>query len=313
MTDPALKKVESLIARSAKLQPSTRLMREKFIARIRQKKVPQTFKSIGYWRNFHASIQLLVAEICEPLVKPAREGDEVAMTKIRRSLGILEKAELTRPSVGERQRRVGRVSALRRVREGWQEEIYSHLSEKWQPAFAIMALTGCRPAELDGLQIFPTENEGVLRFIIEGRKVTELAGQEWRELTIDVRGAAYGRSLMAEIGNEPGRLEIEVTPQAITKAVTRAAQRAKLIRLNQTLPGYACRNAMASKMKEEGWPMDQVAAALGHSSDQCQKFYGRANAGHKGGGGKVLDVETMRPVRKTGRAMLPNWKVSNPT
>jgi hypothetical protein len=98
-------------------------------------------------------------------------------------------------------------------------------------------------------------------------------------------------------------LEIEETAQAITKAVTRAAQRAKLIRLDQTLPAYACRNAMASNLKGDGWPVEEVAAALGHSSDECQKFYGRANASHKGGGCKILDVKTARPVRKTGRAL----------
>lgn len=233
----------------------------------------------------------------------ARAGDKDAIRQIMRGIAILEKAEKSRPPEESRQRRVGRVSSLRKVREGWQEAIYSNLSEKWKPAFAVMALTGCRPAELNGLQIHPTENEGELRFYIEGRKVTELAGQEWRELTIDVRDTSYGRMLMAEIGNEPGKLEIEETAQAITKAVTRAAQRAKLIRLDQTLPAYTCRNAVASSMKGYGWPTDKISAALGHSSDECQKFYGRANAGHKGGGGKVLDVKTARPVRKTGRAM----------
>jgi integrase len=195
------------------------------------------------------------------------------------------------------------VSSLRKVREGWQEAVYSNLSEKWKPAFAIMALTGCRPAELNDLEIHPTEQEGVFRFRIEGRKVTEFAGQPWRELTIDVRGAAYGQALMAEIGNEPGKLEIKETAQAITKAVTRAAQRAKLIRLDQTLPAYVCRNAVASSLKAAGWPVTEIAAALGHSSDECQKFYGRANSGHKGGVGKVLDVKTARPVRETGRVL----------
>lgn len=302
MNDPAIVKAEDLIARSRKLQPSTRLTREKFIARIRKGKGPALpIRSVGYWRNYVAALQLQVAVLSEPLIMLAKEGDEGALRQIQRGVDFLDRLEATRPQEGARKPRQGRVKSLTRLREGWQEAIYSNLSEKWKPAFAVMALTGCRPAELNGLQIHPTENEGELRFYIEGRKVTELAGQEWRELTIDVRGTYYGRMLITEIGNEPGKLEIEETAQAITKAVTRAAQRAKLIRLDQTLPAYACRNALASGMKGQGWPIDKISAALGHSSDECQKFYGRANAGHKGGGGKVLDVKTARPVRETGR------------
>lgn len=300
MTESALQIASDLIARSSKLQPSTRLMREKFIARIRKAPIAP-IKSIGYWRNYIAALRLQVAVLSEPLIGRAQEGDEDAIRQIRRGIAFLKKAEMTRPPVGERKPRQGRVKSLSRLREGWQETLHSNLSDKWKSAFAIMAMTGCRPAELNGLEIHPTEQEGVFRFRIEGRKVTEFAGQPWRELTIDVRGAAYGQALMAEIGNEPGRLEIKETAQAITKAVTRAAQRAKLIRLDQTLPAYACRNAMASSMKGQGWPIDKISAALGHSSDECQKFYGRANAGHKGGGGKVLDVKTARPVRETGR------------
>lgn len=300
MTESALQIASDLIARSSKLQPSTRLMREKFIARIRKAPIAP-IKSIGYWRNYIAALRLQVAVLSEPLIGRAQEGDEDAIRQIRRGIAFLQKVEMTRPPVGERKPRQGRVKSLSKLREGWQEALHSNLSDKWKSAFAIMALTGCRPAELNGLEIHPTEQEGVFRFRIEGRKVTEFAGQPWRELTIDVRGAAYGQALMAEIGNEPGRLEIRETAQAITKAVTRAAQRAKLIRLDETLPAYACRNAMASSMKGQGWPLDKISAALGHSSDECQKFYGRANAGHKGGGGKVLDVKTARPVRETGR------------
>lgn len=304
MTESALQIASDLIARSSKLQPSTRLMREKFIARIRKGKGPALpIRSVGYWRNYVAALQLQVAVLSEPLIGPAQEGDEDAIRQIRRGIAFLQKAEMTRPPVGERKPRQGRVKSLSKLREGWQETLHSNLNDKWKSAFAIMALTGCRPAELNDLEIHPTEQEGVFRFRIEGRKVTEFAGQPWRELTIDVRGAAYGQALMAEIGNEPGKLEIMETAQAITKAVTRAAQRAKLIRLDQTLPAYACRNAVASSLKAEGWPVTEVAAALGHSSDECQKFYGRANAGHKGGGGKVLDVKTARPVRETGRVL----------
>ncbi len=302
MTESVLEKASDLIARAAKLHPATRLMREKFIVRLR-KNGTFSSRSIGYWRNYIAVLQLQVAVLSEPLIGRALEGDEDAIRQIRRGIAFLQKAEMSRPPKGERKPRQGRVKSLSKLREGWQETLYSHLSNKWKPAFAIMALTGCRPAELNGLEIHPTEQEGVLRFRIEGKKVTELAGQPWRELTIDVWGTAYGQALMAQIGDEPGKVEIKETSQAVTKAMTRAAQRARLVRLDQTLPGYACRNAVASSLKAAGWPVTKVAAALGHSSDECQKFYGRTNAGHKGGGGKVLDVKTARPVRETGRTL----------
>lgn len=302
-TSSALDIAADLIARLAKLQPSTRLMREKFIARIRRKKELPTFVSIGYWRNYIASLQLQVAVSSKPLIGLAREGDEYAIRQIQRGITLLQEAVKNRPPEEERKRRVGRVSNLSKVREGWQEKVYSSLSDKWKPAFAVMALTGCRPGELNELEIRPTDQEGVLWFRIKGKKITEHAGQAWRELKIDVRGAAGADELIAEIGQGGGTVGIEDSPQAITKAITRAAQRAKLIRLDQTLPSYACRNAVASGMKADGHSIEIVAAALGHSTDECQKFYGRARAGHKSGGGKVLDVRTARPVKKTSRSL----------
>lgn len=299
----ALDIAADLIARSAKLQPSTRLMREKFIARIRRNNELPAFQSIGYWRNYIASLQLQVAEFSKPLMGLAREGNEDAIQQIQRGISLLKKAEKSRPPEGERKRRVGRVTNLSKVREGWQEKIYSSLSDKWKKPFAVMALTGCRPGELNGLQIHPTNDEGVFWFHIKGEKVTEHAGQEWRELRIDVRGAAGADELIAEIGSRGWTVEIKDSAQAPTKAITRAAQRAKLIRLDQTLPSYICRNAVASGMKADGYGIEIVAAALGHSTDECQKFYGRARAGHKSGGGKVLEVRTARPVKKTTRSL----------
>jgi len=299
----ALDIAADLIARSAKLQPSTRLMREKFIARIRRKNALPTFQSIGYWRNYIASLQLQVAEFSTPLMDLAREGDEDAIGQILRGITLLQEAVKNRPPEGERKRRVGRVGNLSKVREGWQKSVYEQLNDKWKPAFAIMALTGCRPGELNGLEVRPTDLEGVLLFRIVGKKVTEHAGQAWRELKIDVRGATGADELIAEIGKEGWTVKIEDSAQAITKAITRAAQRAKLIRLDQTLPAYACRNAVASGMKADGYGVEKVAASLGHSTDECQKYYGRARAGHKSGGGKVLEVRTARPVKKTSRSL----------
>ena len=295
--------VNDLIARVAKLQPSTKALRAKFIVRIANSgKLPE-IKSVGYWRNYVAALQMQVARRCGPLLDAAKAGDVEAIARIRKMVNALRSAVSERPPEGERKKRQGRVKTLSKLREGWQESVYNELSDKWRPAFAVMALTGCRPAELNGLEIRPTDQDGVLTFRIEGRKVTEKAGQAWRELTIDVRATSYGRALVKEIGEAGGSVEVKDTAQAVTKAVTRAAQRAGLVRLDQTLPSYACRNAVASQMKAEGRDITEVAGALGHSSDECQKYYGRASAGHKGGGGKVLKVETARPVRETARSL----------
>lgn len=285
-----------LIARVEKLNPSTRQLREKILERIaRSGKLP-TITSIGYWRNYIAALQMQVAKQCAPLMDAARAGDQGALATITRKVDALRSAALEPPAIGERKPRQGRVKSLSKLREGWQEAVYQELSEKWRPAFAVMALTGCRPAELDGLEIYPTDHAGILRFRITGKKVTEKAGQAWRELTIDVRGTSYGLALVSEIGDQPGRLEVEDTTPAVTMAIRRAAQRAGLIKLDQTLPAYACRNAVASGMKAAGRDLAEIAGALGHSSDECQRYYGRARAGHKGGGGVVLDVKTARPV-----------------
>lgn|GEM_PF-6969687 len=303
MSAHVLQIASDLIARQAKLQPSTRLLREKFLDRIRNKGELPTIKSIGYWRNYVAALQMQTAHLCVPLLDAAKHGDQVAFTRINRIINALRAAASDRPPEEERKRREGRVRNLSKVGEGWQELVYSKLSGKWKPAFSVMALTGCRPGELNGLEIRPTDQEGVLVFRIKGKKVTEKAGQAWRELTIDVRGAAGGEALIEAIGAEGGALEIKDSPQAITKALTRAAQRAKLIRMDQTLPAYVCRNAVASGMKADGHGIEKVAAALGHSTDECQKYYGRASAGHKSGGGKVLEVLTARPVRETAHTL----------
>lgn len=181
----------------------------------------------------------------------------------------------------------------------WREQMVarSASSERYGAIIPLLQLIGCRPIELThGIQISRDAGKAVIR-VLRGAKVTQQAGQEWREYRVDFTRlpASVQDQLLA--GAPMVELKIEST----------AALRQRLkdfshdLGFNVVVTPYVFRHALAGDLREDGWGSEQIGAALGHASAETSRYYGAKSRRRKGvkpkAGISPQDVTVPRQVR----------------
>jgi len=159
---------------------------------------------------------------------------------------------------------------------------------------SIMAATGCRPAELD-------QDHGVLAwaegdkvaFRIHGAKVNEAAGQPSRVIRVSPDKGPIERGLYDKLKRAGRAVEYQIAPDDTARAFSERLKRAASAALGVRIETYAYRHQAVSDWQASGVPKAQIAAALGHSTDECQRQYGVAELGS---GGRGIEAEADREV-----------------
>jgi hypothetical protein len=169
------------------------------------------------------------------------------------------------------------------------------------PALLALAVSGCRPAELDGLVVEADAGAG-LRLIVKGAKVNTFRGQPSRVLTFapPPDGIAGGdlAALAGAVAAGGGRLIINHT------AADDRALRRLLAAHQPGLSPYAYRHALAGALKASDLGFAAAAAALGHASTRSLARYGRRRA--KRGGWRPT-VPARVAVERKPVAMARRW------
>jgi integrase len=181
--------------------------------------------------------------------------------------------------------------------ENWEQKLFEKCSSKHQNALAISLVSGCRPAEIEaGIQVKKDEN-GNLILTIKGAKLSEIRGQETRELSISPDHFA-ARHLLAQLGNG-NEIVISSNSKAFSEATRQAGKRA-FPRLKIGVSPYSIRHAVASQLKASGIAQDAIAMTLGHAATASQSAYGRAHHGTSGAASlAIVGVSASRAVRDT--------------
>jgi hypothetical protein len=168
------------------------------------------------------------------------------------------------------------------------------------PALLALAVSGCRPAELDG-QIVEADAGGGLRLTVKGAKVNARRGQPTRVLTFTTPPAGVtGGDLAALAG------EVAAAGGQLTLHYSAADDRALRRLLAAHQPGlspYAYRHAMAGSLKASGLSAASAAAVLGHASTRSLARYGRRRA-KRGGWRPTVPARVAverKPVAKARR------------
>jgi len=189
--------------------------------------------------------------------------------------------------------------------ENWQEKLFEKMSEKHQNAFAISLLSGCRPAEIEGGVVVKKDESGNLILTIKGAKLSEIRGQEQRELSISPDHFA-ARHLLAQLDNAPEMtLTVSSNAKAFSDATRQAGKRA-FPKLKIGVSPYSIRHAVASELKASGVDANAVAMTLGHAATASQSAYGRAHHGNRGGASlAIVGVSASRAVRDTAKPPPP--------
>ncbi|MBK4739201.1 site-specific integrase [Noviherbaspirillum pedocola] len=198
------------------------------------------------------------------------------------------------PPVGERKPRHSKRKDLRGLPDDWRERIVARMP-KYRLAVLAQAVTGCRPEELvSGVQL--EIRGGQLVATIDGVKVSEKSGQEWRRLSWPIDSASpLIRDLVREV--EAGASLAQIRDAKAYSGAMRAAGARAWPRRKATVTPYCLRHAAASDFKASGMDSASISEALGHSSEVTKKYYG---SWHQARGGSVApqSVEAARKLKR---------------
>ena len=171
----------------------------------------------------------------------------------------------------------------------WRGKVWAEVSPRDKDAVAVLALTGARPSEIEkGVRVDKLAG-GDLKFTIKGAKVDDLRGQQTRTITVskaDAERSVEGRHLSSELREGQGRTVQIGSASALSQRISRAGDRAGLTSDGQrNVSSYDYRHAFASRLKDDPTvSREELAAALGHSTERSQEAYGRAGSGSGGSG-----------------------------
>lgn len=170
---------------------------------------------------------------------------------------------------------------------------------------AVIALTGCRPAELmKGIEVASTKNGG-LAFKIIGAKCDDKRGQSWRH--IGVKANCSISEILHKACQQAGGRMVITTTEADYRSLNRALQA-------HGLSCYSFRHAFGTQVKnamaENKMTPQQGAQAMGHAGVKSVTYYGRTTRRR---GLREITVKASREVKAravTRKAKLKkvDWK-----
>ena len=197
---------------------------------------------------------------------------------------------------------------------GWREQVWGSLTDSmYRDAVAVLWLTAARPEELVfGVQVSLSERG--LKFLIQGAKIGQHSGQDWREIVVAVAGPAALD--FARRAAEAGVLLIGIKRAAgISEAIAAAAK--SLWPRRKRVSSYTFRHALASDAKAVGMSRENLAILLGHRVSATSSFYGQAQQGKgRGDAVKVVSVNGARSVKvnhRNGPVVSKNISVGHTT
>jgi len=188
-----------------------------------------------------------------------------------------------------RQQRVGKRNSIKSLPTGWQITVCQNVRKKYVLSTVIMALTGCRPAEIgNGVEIF-LENDLVM-CRIQGAKVSATKGHRTRTIGLDpnqnplaqlLRDGFNARNINRDIVKLPGGNGAEAVKK-FGDNVRYAAQKKLGFK---KVSAYSFRHQIASDLRKDGFLPIDIAVVLGHRTTKMRKHYGLKIFGKGGGHG----------------------------
>jgi integrase len=231
---------------------------------------------------------------------PDPEERRAARRRMARLVEALEADLSEGPIQTTVRRKASKRRGLSRLPADWRAQMVRAAQPRDRWPLAVMAITGCRPAELRAGVILKALPDGRVKCQIHGVKVREGAGQPWREIVEDPRAALgheLGHALWKRLA-EGGAIKVRIAPagHAFQDRVSRLARRLEF----GGVSAYSFRHQVAADLKalvaEGRISGAEASAALGHASARMRKHYGHRSQSRRCGG-RALQVRAARPVR----------------
>lgn len=152
------------------------------------------------------------------------------------------------------------------------------LMDRYGMILSISALTGCRPAEVQK-EIEITLSDKLIHISISGAKVGEDRGQEVRKISFNINDYQNDEQMnyiLSKFTNENKSLKYQCDKKDYN------ALRQYLYINHPGFSLYTLRHRVASQLKKEGLPEQEIAGFLGHRTVRSQENYGYARSASKG-------------------------------
>ena len=191
---------------------------------------------------------------------------------------------------------------LRDLPKNWRQRIFElNFRGDDEARFLTLAISGCRPEELRRGVTWKLNKKGLTARIL-GAKRKKFSGQKFRFLSFSPHQSPLHEKLAKIVGENGGELLVNVeVPKTLSNTLTRVGK--KLFpKLKESLTAYVFRHQLASDIKFDiaqtgsKLTLQDLAAALGHSTDEMQQQYGHVKQSKSGGSGLVR-VRAERAVR----------------
>ena len=228
------------------------------------------------------------------------------LTNQEKTLGILEqlkRADVLHASGGKARKPLSLRDDLSELPAGWQAKILerAQASDIYADAVAILALTGCRPDELEqGVTVHLDSEPAVIR--IRGAKLGDSAGQPWREIEIPTTNLPPHMLLCMRDGRDVWEVKVDST-DALRQAVYSYSR--ELWPGGLAISPYHFRHSMAETLRENGWPAHEIAGVLGERSAETVSHYGRKIRPNRSGRRDVPEVLIVRGGVRTAIKVPP--------
>ena len=180
----------------------------------------------------------------------------------------------------------------------------TRLAERHSERLAVLALTGCRPAELQaGVAVRlwqDSKGKSAVMVEIQGAKVDAQRGQAVRRLGFPVAGAGSAVQALAQLCAERGGRYTLATTPADYRSLNRALQAS-------SLSCYSFRHAVGSDLKADiatgKVSPEQAAQTMGHRSTASLAHYGMRRRGRGGHRPRAMASATVKeaPVTRSAR------------
>ena len=194
-----------------------------------------------------------------------------------------------KPSKSKRATRAPAPDIAAGVLLGRQERVQERHAER----LAVLALTGCRPAELRAgvsLKVIDGKRGPVLHVTIKGAKVDAARGHEARALQFPANDGAA--AVLAAEAQAKGGIWRLTTTEADVRSLNRA------LKAGAGMSCYSFRHQQGSELKAAvssgAMSAEEAAAAMGHASTASLAYYGTRS---KARGGRKLRAVASDKVR----------------
>jgi integrase len=220
-------------------------------------------------------------------------------------LGLTDKKQAGEPAeakkngvaaIGKSTSKLSDANAINKKYPEWKYLLWEHFSttkSHWLDQVAVSSLTGCRPAELNDVDI--QQKNGMLVITIPGAKVREFSGQPWRRFTIKNDGSAEFKHLFDLAEHTSNIKSHGLGDDAFSAALSYAGK--KVLPKAPRMSAYVYRHSLAADLKADKCTREQIAAALGQAVTKTQDTYGRAKGGRSQT--RTISVEAARTIKVT--------------